>query len=402
MLSLAEAQTRLLSAIAPLPAERVSLAVALGRHAAIDHIAHRTQPPFAASAMDGYAIRFDDMPGPWRLTGEASAGKGFGSTLGAGEAVRIFTGAPLPAGADTVLVQEDATRDGDHVRLTRDGPARRSAHVRPAGLDFEAGARLVAAGERLTAARVGLLASGGYGEATVHRQPRGALLSTGNELVPAGASAGPDQIVDANGPMLSALLRSAGAVVDDLGVVPDDRDTIAAAIERTHGYELLVTIGGASVGDHDLVVPALEAHGATIDFWKVAIKPGKPMLTGAVGATRVIGLPGNPVSAFVCAQLFVLPAIRQMAGAPSLLPPTIQARTTVALEANGARRDHLRASLAWDGEAWSVTPVSVQDSSMLRVLAGCNALLVRPENGDALSAGAFVPVMPLDSFAPGT
>ena len=397
MLSLDDAQARLLDAIEPLPLERVSLADAIGRYAAADVTARRTQPPFAASAMDGYAIRFADLPGPWQLIGEASAGRRFEGRVEAGTTARIFTGAPLPDGADTVLVQEEARRDGDAVRLTSDGPPAPGAHIRAAGLDFAEGDRLLAAGTRLTAARLGLLAAGGHGEVAVHRRPRVALLSTGNELVAAGATPGRDQIIDSNGPMLGALLAAAGAEVLDLGIVPDHRAAIAAALERARGADLLVTIGGASVGDHDLVLPVLEAEGAVIDFWKVAIKPGKPMLTGRLGQTRVIGLPGNPVSAFVCAQLFVRPVLRRMAGSPAPLPEPIQARTATPLAGNGPRRDHLRATMAWRGEAWEVTAAARQDSSMLSILAGSNALIVRPEGALAAAPGDFVPVMPLDS-----
>lgn len=397
MLSLDEAQARLLAAIDPLPGESVRIEAALGRHLARDLAARRTQPPFAASAMDGYAIRFADLPGPWRLIGESSAGSGHSGRVGTGEAVRIFTGAPLPDGADTVMVQEDVDRDGERVTLTREGPPRAGAHVRPAGLDFTQDDALATAGARLTAPLIGLLAAGGYGELPVHRRPRVALLSTGDELVAAGTVPGPDQIVNANGPMLRALFAADGSDVVDLGIVPDDRAAIVAALDRAAGVDLLVTVGGASVGDRDLVVPVLEAQGAAIDFWKVAIKPGKPMLTGVLGATRVIGLPGNPVSAFVCAQLFVRPVLRRMAGAAAALPTLIQARTKVALAANGARRDHLRSVLSWDGTDWEVTPARLQDSSTLRILAASNALLVRPEGAHAVAAGGFVPVMPLDS-----
>jgi len=398
MLSLDEAQARLLAAVEPLPIERVPTVEALGRYAATDHRARRTQPPFAASAMDGYAIRFDDLRGPWRLVGESAAGRGFGRPTGPGQCVRIFTGAPLPDGADTVLVQEDAAKDGDRVSLIGDGPPHRGAHVRPAGLDFGADDLLLAAGDRLTAPRIGLLAAGGHGEAAVHRRPRVALLSTGDELVAAGETVGPDRIVNSNGPMLAALLRSAGAHVEDLGIVPDDRRAIGDAIGRAAGADLLVSVGGASVGDHDLMVPVLQECGAAIDFWKVAIKPGKPMLTGTLGRTRVVGLPGNPVSAYVCAQLFILPVLRRLLGSRTPVPATVAARTTVGLSANGPRRDHLRASLSWEGDAWAVAPAELQDSSMLRVMAACNALIVRPERDAAVDAGAFVPVMPLDSF----
>lgn len=397
MLSLDEAQARLLAAIESLPTERVALDQALGRYAAADIRATRTQPPFAASAMDGYAIRFADLPGPWRLIGEASAGQRFAGMVDAGTAVRIFTGAPVPDGADTVAVQEDVARDGDAVRLTGDGPPMQGAHVRRAGIDFAEGDLLASTGTRFTAAHLGLVAAGGHGEVAVHRRPRVALLSTGNELVPAGTAPGRDQIVNSNGPMLGALFAAAGAKLIDLGIVADDAAAIAAALAQARSADLLVTVGGASVGDHDLVLPVLEREGATIDFWKVAIKPGKPMLSGALGDTRVIGLPGNPVSAFVCAQLFVLPVLRQMAGSPSPLPPLLSARTTTALAANGPRRDHLRAKMMWEGGAWQVTAATRQDSSMLRILAESNVLIVRPEGAPAIEAGASVPVIPLDS-----
>ena len=397
MLSLDEAQARLLAAIAPLPVERVALAQAFGRYAATEVAAKHLQPPFAASAMDGYAIRHADLPGPWRLIGESSAGARFEGRVGTGAAVRIFTGAPLPDGADTVLVQEDAERIGDVVQLTGDGPPFAVAHIRAAGLDFARGDRLASVGTGFTAMRLGLIAAGGHSEVAVHRRPRIALLSTGNELVAPGEAPGRDQIVNANGPMLGTLFAASGAELIDLGIVPDDRAAIAAALGRARDADLLVTVGGASVGNHDLVLPVLEGEGATIDFWKVAIKPGKPMLTGTLGAMRVIGLPGNPVSAFVCAQLFVLPVLRRMAGAPSPLPPLLQARTTTPLVANGPRRDHLRATLAWGGDAFDVTAASRQDSSMLRVLADNNALLVRPEGAPATGTGTFVPVMLLDS-----
>jgi len=347
--------------------------------------------------MDGYAIRFGDMPGPWQIIGESAAGARFEGFVSSGQAVRIFTGAPIPDGADTVIVQEDVERSGERIALTGDGPPRLGAHVRPAGLDFTKGDLLFERGIRLTPARIGLLAAGGHGEVVVHRRPRVALLATGDELVPAGTAPGPDQIVSANSPMLAALLASAGADVADFGIAGDDPDEIRAAIDRASGCDLLITIGGASVGDWDLVLPVLEARGAAIDFWKVAIKPGKPMLTGTLGAMRVIGLPGNPVSAFVCAQLFVLPVLRRMVGSPSPLPRSILARTTMPLEANGGRRDHLRATLVWGGDGWEVTPATRQDSSMLRVLASSNALLVRPENTPAVDAGASVPVLMLDS-----
>ena len=396
MLTLDEAQTRLLTGIAGLAAETLALTDTVGRFAAEAVTAKLTQPPFAASAMDGYAIRWVDLPGPWRMIGESAAGARFAGNVEAGQAVRIFTGAPLPDQADTIVVQEEMARDGDIARLTGEGPPHAGAHVRPQGLDFKSGTFVAEPGDRLTPTRIGLLAASGHASVSVHRRPRLLLLSTGSELVAAGLSPGPDQIISSNGPMLSALLRSHGADVTDGGIIPDDRAALAAAFADSSSYDLIVTVGGASVGDHDLILPVLSDLGAQIDFWKVAIKPGKPMLSGRLGATRVVGLPGNPVSATVCALLFVVPMVRAWLGDPSPRPHPIIARTTVDLPANGNRRDHLRAILSLDAGHWQVAPARRQDSSMLRILAESNALLIRPENDPPVAAGQNVPVLPLD------
>ena len=393
MLSLEEAQASLLAAAETLPAENISLAEAYGHYLAQDIGARLTQPPFAASAMDGYAIRFDDLPGPWRIVGEAAAGRGFEAAVRSGEAVRIFTGAPLPAGADTVLIQEDAERSGERLRLVRDGPPRRGAHVRAKGADFMAGDRLATAGTRVTHALAGLLAAAGIATASVHRRPRVVLIATGNELVPPGASPKADQIVNSNGVMLAGLFREAGAAVEDRGIVRDDLAALTAAVEGAAGADLLVTVGGASVGDHDLVVPALESAGATIGFWKVAMRPGKPMLSGRLGACRVLGLPGNPVSAYVCALLFGLPLLRAMSGAPRALPRTVEATAAVAIAANGERHHFIRATVGAGG----VTPAGSQDSSLLGTLASSNALLVRPPHAPPVAPGEQVVIIPLDS-----
>lgn len=399
MLTLDTAQARLLASVTALPPESLPLAEAASRHLAGDVTALLTQPPFAASAMDGYAIRWSDMPGPWRVIGESAAGSRFSGEVAAGETVRIFTGAPLPDGADTVVVQEEINREGDIATLTGEGPPHLRAHIRPAGLDFHRSAQLAASGDRLTSARLGLLAAGGHGTVAVHRRPRVLLLSTGSELVAPGETPGPDQIVSSNGPMLTALLRAAGAEVTDGGIVPDDPALIDNALAQASAYDLLVTIGGASVGDHDLVLPRLTAMGGELDFWKVAIKPGKPMLSGSLGRTRVIGLPGNPVSAAVCARLFVVPVVRAMLGDPAPLPRTMLAATAVDLPANGNRRDHLRATVSLLDGGWVVAPATRQDSSMLSVLASSNALIIRPENDAPVTAGTNVPVLPLDSTA---
>lgn len=397
MLSLEEAHARLLAAAAPLPGIELPLADAAGLVLAQDVAGLRTQPPFDASAMDGYAIRFNDLPGPWRVVGESAAGARFVGTVDCGEAVRIFTGAPLPAGTDTVLVQEDARREGTDLRLAGSGPDEAGRHVRPAGLDFGEGEPLLRRGARLTAAKLALAAAGGHAVLRVHPRPRVALLSTGNELVAPGAVPGPDQIIDSNGVMLRALVGGVGGDAVDLGIIRDDIDAVMVAIESARGADVLVTIGGASVGDHDLVAPALARCGAALDFWKVAIRPGKPVLIGRLGDTHVVGLPGNPVSAFVCAQLFLLPLLRRLRGEKHALPMPAPARAAVPFAANGVRRDFMRATFAWrNGERW-VTPARTQDSSMLAVLAGADALLVRAPNAGPVAAGEQVEIITLDN-----
>lgn len=384
------ALARMLALGAALPAETVTLGEAAGRFLAGDVAARLTQPPADVSAMDGYALRFAELPGPFRLVGESAAGRPFDGTVGQKEAVRIFTGAVVPAGADTVAVQEDAVVGDGRVAFPADGPPRAGAHVRRAGQDVAARQLVARAGEALTPPRIGLLAAAGHGSAAVHRRPRVALLATGDELVPPGEMPGPGQIASSNGVMLAALLGGL-AEVTDLGIVPDRRQELADAIARGRGHDLLVTIGGASVGDHDLVKPALEAAGAALDFWRIALQPGKPLMAGRLGDRLVVGLPGNPVSAFVCARLFLVPLLRRMAGDPAPEDRYCTAVTAVDLPANGIRRQFLRAVLS-DG---AVTPATAQDSSMLSVLAGANALLMRPEQAPAAPAGTTVPVLTL-------
>ncbi len=393
LLPVEDAQARLLAGVTALSAEMVGFTAALGRILAADVVATLTQPPFAASAMDGYAIRWTDRAGPWRLVGESAAGRGFDGEVGPGEAIRILTGAPMPAGADTVVVQEDVARDGDRVVLTGDGPPREGAHIRRAGLDFAIGQPVARAGQRVTPARIGVAAAAGHATLPVHRRPRVALLATGDELVPPGVAPGPDQIVSSNGAMLAALLGEHADVIDG-GIVADTREALAAAIIACD-VDVLVTIGGASVGDHDLVQPVLRELGAAIDFWRIALRPGKPMLAGTLGTTRVVGLPGNPVSAFVCATLFVVPLLRALGGDPDPLPRTTPFRLGVDLPANGPRRDYLRAVV--DGGC--VAPASQQDSAMLRVLADSNVLIVRAPLAEALAAGELVDCIVLDTIS---
>lgn len=395
MISVEAAQAQLLDGVAPLAAETVALASATGRILAEPLQALRTQPPFAASAMDGYAIRWANRAGPWRIIGTAFAGAGFDGSVGAGEAARILTGAPLPAGADTVIVQEDVARDGDVLTLTGDGPPRLGAHIRRAGLDFGQGEALLAAGTRLRAPQIGLVAAAGHASVRVHRRPRVALLATGDELVPPGAATGPHQIVSSNGVMLAALLGD-GAEVHDMGIARDDAAALRTAVEACADADVLVTIGGASVGDHDLVKPVLEAMGARFDFWKVAMRPGKPVMRGRLGDQHVVGLPGNPVSAFVTALLFVKPLLQRLGGATAL-PLLYTARLESALPANGIRQDYMRAVVVHDGAGWRITALPTQDSSMLRTLASANALLVREINAPAVGVDGPVSFLLLDS-----
>jgi molybdopterin molybdotransferase len=393
LLDVDTARARLLDGIAHLPAEMVNLGTARGRVLA-DHVAAKlTQPPFAAAAMDGYAIRWADMPGPWQVTGESTAGRGWSGEIGAHQAARIFTGAPLPAGADTIVVQEEILRVDYIATLNGEGPPRLGAHIRKEGQDFAAGDVLADAKERLSPARIGLLAAGGHDAVPVVRRPRVTLIATGDELVPPGTTPGPDQIISSNGVMLRALFESVGAIVDDPGIVPDRREALAAALNAADG-DLIVTIGGASVGDHDLVVPVLRDIGAEIDFWKIAMRPGKPMLAGRLGGRRVIGLPGNPVSAYVCALLFVVPLLSRLGGRPEALPMR-RLPLAAPLAATGARRDHLRARLTSDAFA---EPFASQDSALLGRLASAQLLIVRQAGAPAAEAGEMVDCIALDSI----
>ncbi len=389
LLPIPEAQARLFALAPTLPVEHAPLREAAGRWAAADVHARRTQPAATLSAMDGYAIRFADLSGPWRVVGESAAGRPFAGTVGAGEAARIFTGAGMPAGADTVLIQEEAARKpdpaeagGDRLTLTGEGPGALGRNTRAKGLDFTSGDMLVAAGERLTPARVALAATGGPGTLAVRRRVRVALAATGDELVPPGAPVEGLALPESNTTMLAGMLADLPVDVVDLGILPDRLETMRDAFAAARA-DILVTTGGASVGDHDLVRPALEAAGGSIDFWRVALRPGKPMLAGRLGATVVLGLPGNPVSVFVTATLFLRPLIAAMAGARDPLPATVRATLSEALPANGPRQDYLRAELT-DGV---VRVAAIQDSSMLRALARSNCLLLRPPHAPPASAG---------------
>lgn len=390
MIAYEDALARLLALARPTGVADVTLANAAGRALARPVMATRDQPPAAVSAMDGYAVARAGWPGPWHVVGEAAAGGAPMRALAAGEAARIFTGARVPEGADMVLIQEDAARDGDRLTPTIATPG--DAFVRARGRDFRAGAAAGIPGTPINAPLVGLAAAMGHPTLPVHRRPRIAILATGDELVAPGTPPGAGEIVESITPMLAALLASVADGVS-LGITRDTPGALAETIGRARGCDALVTIGGASVGDHDLVRPALTAAGATIDFWRVAIRPGKPLMAGVLGAMPVLGLPGNPASAFVCACLFVVPLARALAGWARPVPDPRAAHLATPLPANGARRDHLRATLETRaGELWA-TPAADQDSSLLSVLAASDALLIRAVDAPAAAEGDFVEVL---------
>ena len=382
LLPIPDALDRLFALAAPVAAEEVALADAHGRWAAADIHARRTQPATDLSAMDGCAIRHADLPGPWTLIGESAAGRAFAGTVGPGETVRIFTGAAMPAGADTVMIQEEVAADGTAIRLTGEGPPARGRNTRRRGLDFTQGDPLIARGERLTPARIAVAATGGVGTLAVNRRVRVAICATGDELVEPGGAHDPAALPESNRAMLAAMLADLPVALIDLGILPDDLDTLRDAFAAIDA-DLLVTTGGASVGDHDLVRPALEAAGGSIDFWRIALRPGKPMMAGRIGRTSVLGLPGNPVSAFVTATLFVRPLIAHLGGAADPHPRTTHAILGEDLPANGPRTDYLRAELR-DGRAFAST---IQDSSMLLTLARSHCLIVRPIDAPPARAG---------------
>jgi molybdopterin molybdotransferase len=386
LLPVEEAQARLLALRGPLPPEKISFSEGFGRYTSNDILARRDQPAAPLSAMDGYAIRFDDLPGPWTVIGESAAGAAPGRTVNAGEAMRIFTGAIVPEGADTVIVQEDVAADGSTLTLTGDGPATRGSHVRPRASDFAAGDCLLPAGTRLTPGAIAAAAMSGAEQLMVGSRPRVAILTTGDELVQAGRTLTAVQILDSNSPMLSAMLAGEPAVVSLPHHVRDDRAILAKVLkDLARRHDVIVTVGGASVGDHDHVRGALHDAGGEIDFWKIAMRPGKPLIAGTVGDAVLLGLPGNPSSAFVTATLFLLPLVRHLAGSRDPLPAIHQAPLAKALDGGGGRRDYLRARL----ESGRLTPLTGQDSGMTLPLATANALLIRDIAAPPRDAGAM-------------
>ena len=402
LLSVAEALARILSHAAPLPEESVPLHEAVGRTLARPLAALRTQPPSDVSAMDGYALRYDDLADldrSLRLVGESAAGRGHQSALGPGETVRIFTGAPVPPGADTVLMQEVAETSGDRVRA-RERPTR-GRNIRSAGLDFVEGETLLDAGRRLGPAEIALAAAMNHPSLPVTRRPLVAIIATGDELVQPGDAVGPDQIVASNTYAIAAFVTQAGGVALDLGIVPDNLPDLETTIgtARDAGADILVTLGGASVGDHDLVKPALARQGMDLGFWRIAMRPGKPLIYGRIGAATILGLPGNPVSSIVCGVLFLVPLVRALSGDRHAAEDSSEPAVLGApLPANDQRQDYLRATLARGAAGELVaTPSKLQDSSMLRVLAEAECLLIRGPNATADAAGAPCRILRLRS-----
>ncbi len=396
MISVEEALTRILGAFSPLPAETVSLTEGLGRVLAEDVTAALTQPPHDVSAMDGYALRAADLakvPIDLEVVAEIAAGALRREPLGPGQAARIFTGAPLPPGADAIVIQENTEAEAGRVRILKAVESGR--YVRPAGLDFRAGELGIHAGRRLTSRDIGLAAAMNRPWLKVRRRPQVAILSTGDEVVLPGEALGASQIVASNGFSLSAFVTAAGGQAVHLGIAADDRDRLDAALDQAAGSDLLVTSGGASVGKHDLVQGALVDKGMDLDFWKIAMRPGKPLMFGRLGGTPVLGLPGNPVSSLVCALLFLRPAVSALLGLAEA-PPEETAILGRDLAENDERQDYLRARLESDAAGrLTAVPFERQDSSMLATLARADCLIVRAPQAAATAAGTPVKILRL-------
>lgn len=398
LLAVEDAQETLLKTAVPVSrGETLKLDAADGRVLARDIQARLTQPPFDASAMDGYALRAADAPEPGatlKVIGTSAAGHGFAGTVGPGETVRIFTGAPVPAGADTVLIQEDAEKlEGHAIRTTF--AVTKGRHIRPRGQDFAEGETVLTAGTRLDFSRLMLIAAMNHESVEVFARPLVAILATGDELVPPGTPPGPHQIIGSNTFGIGALVRQAGADVIDLGIVPDNRDRITAAIDKARAAhaDVLVTLGGASVGDHDLVQSTLLAAGMRLDFWKIAMRPGKPLMVGELDGMHVLGLPGNPVSSMVCGLLFLEPLLARLSGRPAI-SRLAMARTATALPANDKRQDYLRARLSRDTDGSLLAEsYGKQDSSMMKIFARSDCLIVRPPHAPELPVGAETAVL---------
>ncbi len=397
LLSVAEALARVIEGLEPLETERVPLDQAGGRVLAKDLTARLTQPPFDASAMDGYAVRARDvaqLPATLKLVGESAAGAGFKGCVGTGEAVRIFTGAPVPKGADTIVIQEDTVTTNDAVLIKDAAPGR---HIRPRGQDFKKGETLLSAGTRLGPRELMLAAAMNHAELPVRRKPKIAILATGNEVMPVGTELAADQIVSSVPYGLAGLIEARGGEAMSLGIAKDELESIVMLARTGSAADILVTIGGASVGERDLVASALKAEGLTLEFWKIAMRPGKPLLYGRMGSQRLLGLPGNPVSALVCAEVFLVPMLKRLLGLSEESRPEPEAVLGEALEANGPRQHYIRAVSEWrPGGERVVRPLPSQDSSLVAALARADCLIVRVPNAPPAPRRARVRIIPLD------
>ncbi|AID30133.1 molybdopterin molybdotransferase [Mesorhizobium sp. USDA 4775] len=398
LVPVAEALERLLDGAAPLASESVSLFDAVDRVLAEQVAALRTQPPFNASAMDGYAVRAAEVasvPSKLSVIGMAPAGRGFEGTVGERQAVRIFTGAPLPEGADTIVIQENV-RDlgGGEIEVIE--PTAEWRNIRRIGLDFSKGDVLLEKGRLLDAAALSLAASANHPRVSVVRRPLVAIIATGDELLPPGSDLGPDQIISSNAYGVAAAAQSVGARALDLGIAADRKDAIAALVKKAvaAGADVIVTLGGASVGDHDLIHDVLTGEGMTLGFWKIAMRPGKPLMFGRLGDIRCIGLPGNPVASLVCSQLFLKPLLARLGGRDHR-QDIRSARLGAAMPANDLRQDYVRSVVREDDGGLVATPFSIQDSSMLRMLADANGLIVRAPFAPASAAGDSCSVLML-------
>jgi molybdopterin molybdotransferase len=413
LISVEDALSRVLASVEkPLATEHVPLTACAGRTLAEDVIALRDQPPFPASAMDGYAVRSADIaqvPSTLQVIGTSAAGSRFSGAVGVMQAIRIFTGAPVPDGADAVVLQEDTDRAGDQVVVKE--AARVARHIRAAGLDFRAGDILLQAGLRLDSRHIALAAAMGHGTLPVHRRPKVVILATGDELVRAGEPVGPDQITASSLPATILMAEKAGAEAIDLGIARDNLDVLEERIQAARDADILVTLGGASVGEHDLVQEALSRQGMDLGFWRVALRPGKPLMHGRLGSTLLLGLPGNPVSSLVCAVLFLVPAIRALLGDQRAGDdPTEDAILGADLPPNRERQDYMRAALAYQDVPLSLTqgparlmlpvatPHLLQDSSMLSILERSDALLVRSPHAPPARAGEPCRIIRLERF----
>ncbi len=394
MISVDEALSRLFTLCTPLPPETIPLRDAAGRVLAAPVVAGRDQPPFAASAMDGYAIREADhtVGVQLKVVGESAAGSGYSGKVSIGETVRIFTGAPVPMGADRVVLQEDVTRDGDTILLG--DRLEHGANIRAAGQDFKSGDS-IAAPRRLTAADLALIAAMNVAEVAVTRRPVVALIATGNELVMPGEAPGPDQIIASNSFALAAMAEAAGAEVRILPIARDTEASLRFTLDLAKDSDLIVTIGGASVGDHDLVGKVTEGLGMERSFYKIAMRPGKPLMAGRIGSSVLLGLPGNPVSSVVCGHVFMLPMLRAMQGLSPEPAAVLHGILAAPVDANGPRAHYMRAKVEHRDGAAYLHPFDRQDSALLTVLADANALLIRPVGDAARSVGAAVNYTPL-------